>query len=517
MNGVQRSIPETIRGIGRVQPYTEEFAPVPVAHSKGRTIRRHLPHTSKVMASVQEAVQQAGMKSGMTISFHHHLRNGDYLMKLVVETLADLGIRDITIAASSFSPCHDFLIEYIEKGTVTALESSGLRGKLGVYLTHHPEVLKKPVIIRSHGGRARAIEAGELHIDVAFLGVPTCDVRGNGTGRIGKSAFGSMGYAMVDAAYADTVIAITDNLVDTLPVPYSIPQSHVDYVVSVEAIGDPEGIASGAIRITKNPVQLVMARYAAAVIDEIGLLKDGFSMQMGSGGASLAVGAYIREKMVARHITGSFGVGGMTGIFVKMLEEGLFQTVYDAQTFDIPAIQSIASHANHVEMSASMYASPWNASPVVNDLDVVFLSATEVDVDFNVNVITDSNNICMGASGGHSDAAAGADVTVIMCPVIRGRLPMIRDHVQTVVTPGDSIDIIVTDRGIAVNPKRHDLLKLLQYSHLPIKTIEELQALAYTLVGKPEETPVSTDDNDIVAVVEYRDGSVIDTIRKPLV
>lgn len=194
-----------------------------------------------------------------------------------------------------------------------------------------------------------------------------------------------------------------------------------------------------------------------------------------------------------------------------MLEEGLFQTVYDAQTFDIPAIQSIASHANHVEMSASMYA-----SPVVNDLDVVFLSATEVDVDFNVNVITDSNNICMGASGGHSDAAAGADVTVIMCPVIRGRLPMIRDQVQTVVTPGDSIDIIVTDRGIAVNPKRQDLLKLLQHSHLPIKTIEELQALAYTLVGKPEETPVLTDDNDIVAVVEYRDGSVIDTIRKPL-
>lgn len=516
INAAGRDIPATIRGIGQVRGYEGEFASVQDAYTKGRRIRMSKPHTDKVLASITEAIEKSKLADGMTISFHHHLRNGDYLMKMVVEAIAAKHIKDITIAASSFSPCHDFLIDYIKDGTVTALESSGLRGELGKFLTAHPQALKKPVIIRSHGGRARAIEAGELHIDVAFMGIPTCDKRGNCTGKMGHSAFGSLGYAMVDAEYADCVVAITDNLLDELPIPYSIPQSHIDYIVEVPEIGDPKGIASGAIRITKNPTQLVMARYAAEVMEKSGYLKKGFSMQMGSGGASLAVGKYIREKMIAQNIKGSFGVGGMTGVFVEMLDAGLFENVFDAQTFDIPAVESIVQHANHLEMSASMYASPWNAGAIVNDLDVVFLSATEVDVDFNVNVITDSNNICMGASGGHSDTAAGAAMTVIMCPLIRGRLPMIRDHVQTVVTPSASIDVIITDRGIAVNPNRPDLLERLSQTTLPIKPIEELQRLAYDLVGKPEEVGVSTDDNDIVAVVEYRDGSVIDVIRKPM-
>ena len=206
----------------------------------------------------------------------------------------------------------------------------------------------------------------------------------------------------------------------------------------------------------------------------------------------------------------------MVGIAAEMLKDGLFDAAYDAQTFDIPAIQSLATNPKHMEMSASMYANPWNPSPIVNDLDVVFLSATEVDVDFNVNVITDSNGICMGASGGHSDTAAGAALSIIMCPVTRGRLPMIRDHVQNVITPGESIDVIVTDRGIAVNPQRTDLLEKLQGSGLPLKTMQELQEIAYSFVGKPEEIKLSQDPDDIVAVVEYRDGSIIDVIRKPV-
>lgn len=515
-NAVGREIPEKIRGMEKFTLYEGEFAHIPQQAGGARKIRFSLPQKDKVLASIDDAIEKTNLKDGMTISFHHHLRNGDFLMKMVVERIAAKGIKDLTIASSSLSPCHDFLVDYIKDGTITALESSGLRGELGKFLCANPQALKKPVIIRSHGGRARAIEAGELHIDVAFMAAPTCDYHGNCTGRIGKSAFGSMGYAMIDAEYADQVVVITDNLVEEPVYPYSIPQSNVDYIVSVDAIGDPEGIASGAIRITKNPTQLVMAKYAAQVMEKSGYLKNGFSMQMGSGGASLAVGKYLREIMEAKDIKGSFGVGGMTGVFVEMLKDGLFETAYDAQTFDIPAIQSIAENPRHLEMSASMYANPWNSSPVVNYLDAVFLSATEVDLDFNVNVITDSNGKCMGASGGHSDAAAGAKMSVIMCPVVRGRLPMIRDHVQNVVTPGDSIDVIVTDRGIAINPKRQDLLDKLKGTNLPIKTIQELQAMAYDMVGKPEEVALSQDDNDIVAVVEYRDGSIIDVIRKPI-
>ena len=60
-----------------------------------------------------------------------------------------------------------------------------MRDRLGKFLTQNPGVLKRPVVIRSHGGRARAIESGEVHIDVAFMGAPTADPRGNATGRMG--------------------------------------------------------------------------------------------------------------------------------------------------------------------------------------------------------------------------------------------------------------------------------------------------------------------------------------------
>ena len=154
-------------------------------------------------------------------------------------------------------------------------------------------------------------------------------------------------------------------------------------------------------------------------------------------------------------------------------------------------------------MSASMYANPWTDC-TTNYLDVVFLGATEIDLDFNVNVMTDSNGVLMGASGGHSDTAAGAKCTVITCPLIRGRLPMIRDKV------------LVTEYGIAINPARTDLIERFKDSNLPIFTIEELQQLAFDLVGKPQDIPVSDKDEDIVAIVEYRDGSIIDVVRKPL-
>jgi citrate lyase subunit alpha/citrate CoA-transferase len=52
------------------------------------------------------------------------------------------------------------------------------------------------------------------------------------------------------------------------------------------------------------------------------------------------------------------------------------------------------------------------------------LSALEIDTDFNVNVMTGSNGVLRGASGGHS-AAAGADLTIITAPLVRGRIPCV--------------------------------------------------------------------------------------------
>ncbi len=514
LNKAGRDIPMNLPSLQGREVYQGEFAVTPKAHRTGRPVRASRLGESKVLASIDEAIEKTGLKDGMSVSFHHHFRNGDFVMKLVMERIQAKGIKDITVVSSSLSPCHDFLIDMIKDGTVTAIETSGLRDALGKFLSTNPGVLKRPVVIRSHGGRARAVTCGEAHIDVAFLGVPTCDARGNATGMMGKAACGALGYAMVDAYYADQTVLITDNLVDYV-YPYSIPQTDVDYVVPVEAIGDPEGIASGAIGITKNPVQLKIAELAAKFLEQADIIKEGFSFQLGAGGAPLAVAKFIGESLKKQGVVAGFGIGGATGVLAGMLEEGLIKAIYDTQTFDTTAAASLYNNPNHIEMSASMYADPWTDC-MTNHLDVVFLGATEVDVNFNVNCMTDSNGILMGASGGHSDTAAGAKVTVITCPLIRGRLPMIRESVQTVITPGTSVDVIVTERGIAINPARTDLIEKFKESNLPIYTIEELQKMAYDRVGKPEDIQVSDKDEDVVAIVEYRDGTIIDVVRKPL-
>ena len=511
INQAGREIPDIITGLGKVYPYAGPFAYVPEGRLAGAKIRFNKPQSDKVLKSIDQAIDASGLADGMTISFHHHFRNGDYVLNKVVEAIARKKIKGLTLAPSSLNDINEAILPYIEQGVITAIETSGARGKLGRLMTSGK--LAKPAIIRSHGGRARAIECGDLKIDVAFIGAPCCDTYGNINGVEGRSACGSLGYAMVDAAYADTVVALTDNLVLHPLHRISIPQTQVDYIVELDSIGDPKGIASGALRISRDPRELIIAEYATGVIEYSGYFKNGYSLQLGSGGASLAAAKFIKEKMKAQGITASFGVGGVTAPFVEMLEEGLIETLFDTQDFDLPSIQSIKNNPRHQEMSASFYANPHNGGPIVNKLDVVILSATEVDVDFNVNVITDSNGVIMGASGGHSDTAAGAKLAIVVAPLLRGRLPMVLDRVNTIVTPGETVDAIVTDRGIAINPRRRDLLDNLKGSGLPVMTIEEMQRIAYDLAGKPEPIRVS---DEVVAVIEYRDGSIIDVVRKPL-
>ena len=511
INAIGREIPENIAGIKNIKPYSGPFAYTPAGRLTGPTIILNKPRSEKVLKSIEQAIDATGLKDGMTISFHHHFRNGDYVLNMVVAAIAKKGIRDLTLAPSSLNNINEEIIPYIEQGVITAVETSGARGKLGKLLTNGK--MKKTTLIRSHGGRARAIECGELHIDVAFLGAPACDTYGNMNGVEGKSACGSLGYAMVDAAYADKVVAITDHLVPYPLYPVSIPQTQVDYIVPVEAIGDPKGIASGALRISKDPRELLIAQYATTAIEYSGYFKQDYSIQLGSGGASLAAAQFLKEKMKQQGITASFGLGGVTAPFIEMLDEGLIKAIYDVQDFDIPSIQSMKKNANHQEMSASFYANPHNRGPIVNQLDVVILSATEVDVDFNVNVITDSNGVIMGAVGGHQDTAAGAALSIVVAPLLRGRLPMVIDQVHTVCTPGETVDIIVTERGVAVNPRRKDLRDNLREANIPLMDIEELRDIAYEFAGKPDPILVS---DEVAAVVEYRDGTSIDVIRKPL-
>lgn len=508
-NLVGIELPEYIEGYGKVEPYSGAFNEKLVKSRREIPSKMVKPEDSKVLASIDEAFEKVGLKDGMTLSFHHHLRNGDYVLNMVLERAAAKGIKNLTIAASSIFPIHAPLVEHIKNGVVTKIIASYISGPVAHAVSKG--MLKNPVVMQTHGGRARSIESGEVKIDVAFVAAPTADTYGNINGVQGKSACGALGYAVADCMYGDHVVAITDNLVPYPACPIEISQIYVDYVVQVESIGNPTGIVSGTTKITKDPIGLKIARDAAKVIKNSGLFKDGMSFQTGAGGTSLAVAKEVKEMMIKDKIKGSFASGGITGYLVDMLKEGLFEGIMDVQCFDIEAVESYASNPKHQGMSASMYGNPHNKGAVVNNLDVVILGATEIDTSFNVNVTTGSDGIIMGGSGGHSDTAAGAKLTIIVSNLMKARLPIIKDKITTITTPGETVDVLVTERGVAVNPKRQDIMEKLQGTGLKLYSIEELKDIAEKFTGKPKEIPL---EEDIVAVVEYRDGSVIDLIKK---
>lgn len=501
-------IPTSIAGYGPVIPFTGRNITLPAAHRHAPVVKVANRRAAKVVASLETVFQQIGIRSGMTLSFHHHLRNGDGVVNLVLATAARLGLKDLTIALSAVYPVHGGLIDQIKAGVVTGLDTDYISGPVGDAISHG--LLARPVIFRTHGGRARAIECGQLHIDVAFIAAPTADDCGNLTGVSGPNACGALGYAMPDAEYADWVVGVTDNLVPFPLAPISIPQTRVDYVVLVPSIGEAAGIVSGITRVAQKPEQMGIAALAAQVIDAAGLIQDGFSFQTGAGGISLAVTQFVRGLMVERGVVGSFALGGITGALVELLEAGLFRRLLDVQAFDLAAVRSLATNPNHLEISAGHYANPFNSGCAVDQLDCVILGATEIDTNFNVNVVTGSDGLIKGGSGGHSDAAAGAKVAIVVTPLRRGPWPIVRERVTTITTPGASIDVLVTDQGVAVNPLRPDLIAKLTAAGLAVKPITALQALA----GDPPPAPRF--GKQIVAVVDYRDGTVIDLVHRVL-
>lgn len=234
-------------------------------------------------------------------------------------------------------------------------------------------------------------------------------------------------------------------------------------------------------------------------------------MQTGSGGATLAVTRFVKDELIKQDIKLSYALGGITAPMVDLLENGLVDQLFDTQSFDLTAAESCGRNEKHVEVSADFYASIGNKSAAVNRLDFVLLSALEIDTDFNVNVISGSDGVIRAASGGHSDTAAMAKVSIMLAPLTRGRLSTIIDKVTTVVTPGSTVDVVVTDYGVIVNPTRTDLIEKFTQAGIEMITMEEARAMATRLVGTPKEIEFT---DEVVAVVEYRDGSVIDTIRK---
>ena len=463
---------------------------------------------SKLAGSLREAIVASGLRDGMCISFHHHLRSGDYVLNMVLDEIAAMGIRDLTVNASSIHDGHAPMIEHMKSGVVTGLETNYIGPAVGRAISEG--VLKNPVIFRTHGSRPSDLEQGVSKIDVAFLAAPTADPMGNCTGKIGKSACGSLGYAFADAQCAAKTVVITDNLVDYPLYDWSISEDFVDYVVQVDAIGDPRGIVSGTTRMPKDPIALRIAQTAARAIDASGLLKDGVSFQTGAGGASLATADFLKQIMLEKHIKGSYALGGITGYIVDMLNEGLFEAIQDVQCFDLKAVESLRTNPRHMEITASRYASPTAKSTAAGSLDVVVLGATQIDTDFRVNVHTDSNGYIIGGSGGHTDVAAEAKLTVIVAPLSRARMSIVVDKVLTESTPGKSVDLLVTQYGIAVNPARPELAAALQAAKLPVKDIRQLREMAVAINGPAVPRLQLTDR--VVGHVLGRDSQIQDVI-----
>ncbi len=507
-NAVGREIPEEIQG-KPLRPFRGAFATVPEGKKASPPLKTIRPGEDKVLPSLEEAIRRVELSDGMTISFHHSFRNGDLLVLKVVEVCARLGIKDLRLFPTALFPCHEPLIPYIEDGVVTRIEGS-MNGPVGAFVSQGGK-LREPAVLRSHGGRWRAIECGEVHIDVAFIAAPTADPYGNANGMWGPNACGPISFSVADSWYADKVVVVTDNLVPYPAIPAEIEQGYVDYVVTVDRVGDPSGIATGTLRITRSPTQLRIAKLAADAVIAAGLVREGMGFQAGAGGISLAATDFIAQEMRRRKVRAAFAIGGVTRFLTDMLQEGLVGAILDGQAFDAQSVEFLREHPRPQIITPGFYADYNSRGCATYMLDFAFLGGTEVDLEFNVNVNTHSDGQLLHGIGGHQDVASGAKVTIITIPTIRGRIPTIRDSVTTVTTPGEVVDLIVTERGIAVNPRRPDLREDLKRAGLPVRTLEEMRAEAERLVGKGKR-PVFGDE--IVALIQWRDGTVIDVVRK---
>jgi citrate lyase subunit alpha/citrate CoA-transferase len=462
-------------------------------------------YSSKV-TNLVDVLRKCDLKDGMCLSFHHQLRNGDYVINQTLEAVRELGVKNIMMAQTAMFNVHEPVIDYIKDGTVNRIEGS-INGIVGDYISRNP--LPYPVVLRSHGGRWAAVKTGEIHVDIAMIAASAADERGNATGVLGDSAFGPISYSQVDAQHADKVIIVTDNIVDYPCQIQEIQERHVDYVAQVDKIGDPENIMSGTTKITDDPMKLQIAHDCVELMDAAGLIRNGMVFQSGAGGISLAAMKFLGERLEEKDIVASTATGGLTKLIVDIYKAGRVKNIYYSQVFDDYSVKFIQ---NELGLPADIghYADPTSKGRTIDGLDTVVLGATEVDTNFNVNVNTHSDGRMLHGIGGHQDTAAGSSLCIITCPVFRKTNPIVLENVTTISTPGDVVDAIVTNQGIAINPKREDLLYKIK-DKINTVPIEQLKEIAYNETGGPQQLEF---EDKIVGTTKWFDGTVLDTIWK---
>ncbi len=491
------------QGVGKYKPTGRRYGP------KIASCSDFPDDGNKLVESIKVALVNAGLKDGMTISTHHHFRNGDLIANQIFDIAHELGIKDLRWYPSASFPCQERLIEYLEDGTINRIEGS-MNGPLGKFTSEGK--MKGLSVLRSHGGRYQAVQDGEVKIDIAVIAAPSADFFGNANGVNGDTACGLLGFALADSQYAEKVIVVTDNLVPFPCIPWQINGNYVDSVVKVDKVGIPERIISGTTKITKSPDRLLIAELTAEFCEKAGLIYDGFSYQAGAGGTALSIGNYFGDILRKNKWKARFIRAGSNQYPVEMLEEGLVEYILDGQTFDLEGVRSMRENPNHVNTSPFTSYNYHGKGNFAQLVDIVVLGATEIDVNFNANVVTHSDGYLLHGIGGWQNCLA-AKTTIMPIPLFRDRIPVIRDEVTTLCAPGELIDVIVTERGIAINPLRQDLIDKVKDSGLPLKTIQELKEEAESICGVPEKVELS---DEIVSVIKWVDGTVIDSVRKVL-
>ena len=508
LNAAARMVPAMVNGrpqipyigVAKYQPRGRKAA-APL-----RTAANYPADGNKLVADLETALRKCGLRDGMVISSHHHLRDGDQVSLMALEAASRMGIKDLMWFPSASFPSQKGAIELMESGVIHHIEGS-MNGPLGDYCTQGK--MRGMGVLRSHGGRWQAIQDGEVHIDVAVIAAPTADVFGNADGSHGKSACGSLGFALADSTYADNVIVVTDNLVPFPCIPWQIQGNNVDYVVQVDSIGDPAKIVSGTTQITRSPDRLRIAEFVARFLRDSGIMRNGFSFQAGAGGIALAFVDYLKWMMRDAGVKARFVRGGSTKYLVELLEEGLTDYILDGQTFDLEGVKSMASNPNHVATSPFTSYNYHGKGNFASMVDAVVLGATEVDVHFNANVVTHSDGRLLHGIGGWQNCL-DAGCTILAVPSFRDRIPVIVDEVTTLTGPGELIDVVATERGIAINPRRQDLIDATKGSGLPIRPIQDIKKEVEKICGGKPSRPKPGDRP--VAVVKWVDGTVLDTV-----
>ena len=494
----------------------------------GRKGSGPIPTGKSKVTSIDKVIEI--LNDGDVISYPHYYRTGDKGLEFVVSKLRQYDKKGIILYGNAiFDNTDPWLYEAFRDGVLGGIYGNVYR-KFGAHLTAGDFLPWKGVGF-SHGNRVRKLQTGEVKIKIAFGPVPIADIHGNANGMMGKPEqwCGPVGLFNADVEFADYTCLLAGTVSKSLIMPAPISMEQVDFVVEMDPPGLSEGIGSGTLdfeKIRSNKFNMTIADNVTNVMNAAEVIQDGFNFQVGSG-AGLIVLDNIRGELRKREIQANFAIGGVTSMHVDMLDEGTLKYLMHGQLFEPSekVVRSLLNHPGHQEITTGYYASVANKESAVNMLDVAVLSALEVDIGFNVNTVC-ANGRIIGGIGGGQDVAAGADLTIMFLPLATGKngkgFPKVVDKVYTRTTPGEVVDVVVTEDYVALNPESMSrsadkIVENAKKSGLNLVKIEDLHELAVEKAKTYGEIPAKTETtDDVVHVIEWRDGTLLDVIKKPV-